>query len=105
MILIHRLRILYHSSYEMLHEVSTKVTRHYFAGAAVIQNSKVKIIQISISWSARLRGTKQGNRLMSSLVRFYSIHSLLILKVKCFLIRTTEKDSLTTGPSDSYRRQ
>ena len=43
MILIHR----------MLHEVSLKVTRHYFAGAAVIQNSKIKIIQISISRSAR----------------------------------------------------
>ena len=53
MILIHRLRILYHASYEMLHEVSLKVTRHYFAGAAVIQNSKLKIIQISISGSAR----------------------------------------------------
>ena len=43
MILIHRHRILYHASYEMLHEVSSKVTRH-FAGAVVIQNSKIKII-------------------------------------------------------------
>ena len=40
---MHRLRILYHASYEMLHEVSPKVTPH-FAGAAVIQNSKIKII-------------------------------------------------------------
>ena len=54
MILIHRLRNLYHASYEMLHEVSSKVKRH-FAGAAVIQNSKIEIIQILFRGP---RGTK-----------------------------------------------
>ena len=33
---------MYHTSYEMLHEVSSKLTRHYFAGAAVMACSKFK---------------------------------------------------------------
>ena len=54
--------------YRLFNFVSFTLTRHYFAGAAVIENSKVKIIQISISWSARNQTGQQTNEQFSQIL-------------------------------------
>ena len=54
--------------YRLLNFVSFTLTRHSFAGAAVIENSKVKIIQISISWSARNQTGQQANEQFSQIL-------------------------------------